>query len=135
MKRFLREVCLMLAGISALLGLAGCGSGAGTKASYDRISQEEAKEIMDSGENYILLDVRTPEEFRTGHIAGALLIPDYDIAEKAPAALPDKEALILVYCRSGNRSRRASAVLAELGYTQVKEFGGINTWPYGTVTS
>ena len=100
-------------------------------ASYEQITQEEAKQIMDTTNGYILLDTRTREEYDQSHIPGALLIPHTEIAERAEAELPDKDQLILVYCRSGNRSKQASAVLAELGYTNVKEFGGINTWPYG----
>ena len=99
-------------------------------ASYEQISQEEAKKIMDTGNGYILLDTRTREEYDQSHIPGALLIPHTEIAERAEAELPDKDQLILVYCRSGNRSKQATEVLVELGYTNVKEFGGINTWPY-----
>ena len=101
-------------------------------ASYEQITQEEAKQIMDTTNGYILLDTRTQEEYDQSHIPGALLIPHTEIAERAEEALPDKDQLILVYCRSGNRSKQASEILAELGYTNVKEFGGINTWPYET---
>ena len=99
-------------------------------ASYEQITQEEAKQIMDTTNGYILLDTRTQEEYDQSHIPGALLIPHTEIAQRAADELPDKDQLILVYCRSGNRSKQASEVLAELGYTNVKEFGGINTWPY-----
>ena len=99
-------------------------------ASYEQITQEEAKRIMDTGNGYILLDTRTREEYDQGHIPGALLIPHTEIAERAEEELPDKDQVILVYCRSGNRSKQASEVLAELGYTNVKEFGGIIDWPY-----
>lgn len=95
------------------------------------ISQEAAKEIMDTKE-CIILDVRTPEEFAEGHIPGAILIPDYEIAEKAPNILTDKDALILVYCRSGRRSKNAANQLVDMGYTNIKEFGGIIDWPYET---
>ena len=101
-----------------------------TMTDYVCITQEEAKRIIDTEEGYIILDVRTIEEFEGGHIPGAILIPDYEIEEKAPEKLTDKSQLILVYCRSGNRSKKASAALAEMGYTNVKEFGGINTWQY-----
>lgn len=101
---------------------------------YEQISAKEAKEIMDNNENYVILDVRTPEEFAEAHIEGAILIPDYEIGEKAEKVLTDKEQLILVYCRSGRRSKNASSELAELGYSNIKEFGGINDWPYGTVS-
>ena len=99
-------------------------------ASYEQITQEEAKQIMDTTNGYILLDTRTQEEYDQSHIPGALLIPHTEIAQRAADELPDKDQLILVYCRSGNRSKQASEALAELGYTNVKEFGGINTWPY-----
>ena len=99
-------------------------------ASYEQITQEEAKQIMDTTNGYILLDTRTREEYDQGHIPGALLIPHTEIARRADEELPDKDQLILVYCRSGNRSKQALEVLAELGYTNVKEFGGIHTWPY-----
>lgn len=95
-----------------------------------KITAEEAKQIMDSEANYIILDVRTDEEYAEGHIPNAILIPDYEIEEKAEAILTDKNQTILVYCRSGNRSKSASEILARLGYTDVREFGGINDWPY-----
>ena len=101
---------------------------------YISITGAEAKALMESEENYIILDVRTQEEFDDGHISGAILIPDYEIAEKAEDILTDKEQLILVYCRSGRRSKLASAVLAEMGYTNIKEFGGVIDWEYGLVT-
>lgn len=113
--------------ICLLLGLSACGQ---KDAGYEQISAEEAKQIMDTEEGYIILDVRTEEEYFLGHIPGAVLIPDYEIEDRAEAELTDKDQLILVYCRSGNRSKDASAALAEMGYTNVKEFGGINDWPY-----
>ena len=84
--------------------------------------------------NYIILDVRTPEEYRDGHIPGAINIPNEDIGTKEPSELPDKDQLIMVYCRSGNRSKQASRKLAELGYTNIVEFGGIIDWPGETVS-
>jgi len=100
---------------------------------YEQISAHKAKEIMDSTEKYYLIDARTEEEFQQGHIEGAILIPEYEIAERAEAEIPHKDALILVYCRSGRRSKIASSELVRLGYTNVKEFGGIIDWPYETV--
>ena len=97
---------------------------------YEMITQEKAKEIMDSGQKYTLLDVRTQQEYDEKHIEGAYLIPDYEIESRAEKELPDKDALILVYCRSGSRSKKASEKLANLGYTNIKDFGGINTWRY-----
>lgn len=95
------------------------------------ISQEEAKAIMDSGENYILLDVREQEEYDEGHIPGAVLMPYTQTRELAETLCPDQNALILVYCRSGRRSKIAAATLASMGYSDVREFGGIIDWPYG----
>ena len=100
---------------------------------YKQISAEEAKSIMDSGEKHIILDVREQNEYDAGHIPGAILIPYTEIESKANDMLPDKNATILVYCRSGRRSKIASESLAKLGYTNVKEFGGINDWPYEIV--
>lgn len=101
---------------------------------YEQIIAEEAKKLMDTESDYIIVDARTEEEFAEGHIPGAILIPEYEISDRADAELPDKDQLILVYCRSGRRSKIASAALAELGYTNVKEFGGIIDWPYEVVT-
>ena len=100
---------------------------------YEQISQSEAKEIMDTKSDYIIIDARTQEEFDEGHIENAILIPEYEIQEKAPELIPDKNALILVYCRSGRRSKIASEALVQLGYTNVKEFGGIIDWEYEIV--
>ncbi len=102
----------------------------GNGCMYEQITQLEAKSIIDSGKEHILLDVREKDEYDAGHIPGAILIPHESIAKKAPEMLPDKDALILVYCRSGRRSKIASETLALLGYTNVKEFGGINDWKY-----
>ena len=94
------------------------------------ITAEQAKEIMDTQEGYIILDVRTQEEYAQEHIPGALLLPLDDVKQNANVVLPDKDQLILVYCRSGRRSKTAAQTLAELGYTNIKEFGGIIDWPY-----
>ena len=99
---------------------------------YQQITAKEAKDIMDTEKEYVIIDARTDEEFATGHIKNAILIPEYEIAERAEKELPDKDALILVYCRSGRRSKIASEELVKLGYTNVKEFGGIIDWPYET---
>ena len=99
-------------------------------AIYVNITAEEAKQIMDSEEGYIILDVRTQEEYNQGHIPGAIVISHEEIAEKAEDVLTDKDQLILVYCRSGRRSKLAAEALVELGYTNIKEFGGIIDWPY-----
>jgi len=102
----------------------------GEKAMYEQITAENAKKIMDSGEEHIILDTREQDEFDEGHIPGAILIPYTEIENKAEEMLPDKDKLILVYCRSGRRSKIAAESLAKLGYTNVKEFGGIIDWPY-----
>ena len=102
----------------------------GEKTMYQQITAEEAKKIMVSGEEYIILDTREQDEFDEGHIPGAILIPYTEIENKAEEMLPDKDAQILVYCRSGRRSKIASESLAKLGYTNVKEFGGIIDWLY-----
>ena len=99
-------------------------------AVYVNITAEEAKQIMDTEEGYIILDVRTQEEYDEGHIPSAIVISHEEIAEKAEGVLTDKNQLILVYCRSGRRSKIAAEALVELGYTNIKEFGGIIDWPY-----
>ena len=101
-------------------------------AVYVNITAEEAKQIIDTEEGYIILDVRTQEEYDQGHIPGAIVISHEEIAEKAENVLTDKDQLILVYCRSGRRSKIAAEALVELGYTNIKEFGGIIDWPYET---
>ncbi len=100
---------------------------------YEQITQVKAKEIMDSGAEYILIDARTQEEFAQGHIEGAVMIPEYEIRDRAEQEIPEKDTLILVYCRSGRRSKIASEELVNLGYTNVKEFGGIIDWQYEIV--
>ena len=100
------------------------------KNTYQQITQETAKEMMDAGD-VVVLDVRERDEFDAGHIPGALLLPVGTITKDAAAAvIGDLDTVVLVYCRSGNRSKTASRALADLGYTNVYEFGGINTWPY-----
>ena len=100
------------------------------EAAYMNITAEEARQIMDSEDGYIILDARTQEEYDQGHIPGAIVISHEEIAEKAEEVLTDKDQLILVYCRSGRRSKIAAEALEELGYTNIKEFGGIIDWPY-----
>lgn len=101
---------------------------------YENITADEAKQIMDAETGYVILDVRTEEEYAEGHIPGAILIPDYEIAQKAESILPDKDQKILVYCRSGRRSKNAAEALLALGYTNIWEFGGIIDWNYGIET-
>ena len=121
----------MIPFLLALLLLTGCGGNA-ADGSYQQITQEKAKEMMDTQE-VIILDVREQDEFDNGHIPGAVLLPVGTIDENTAAdVIPEKDSTVLVYCRSGNRSKTASAALADLGYTNIYEFGGINTWPYET---
>ena len=109
----------------SLLLLTGCGGNSAD--GYQQITQEEAKEMMDTQE-VIILDVREQDEYDSGHIPGAVLLPVGSIDEDTAAeVIPEKDSAVLVYCRSGNRSKTASSALAELGYTNVYEFGGINT--------
>ncbi len=113
----------------SILLLTGC-SGGTSDGSYEQITQEAAKEMMDTQE-VIVLDVREQSEYDSGHIPGAVLLPVGSIDEEtATAVIPEKDSTVLVYCRSGNRSKTASSTLAGLGYTNIYEFGGINTWPY-----
>ena len=118
--------------LAAIL-LAGCSAPKET-ASYRQISVDAAITMMEEESGYIILDVRTPEEFADKHIPGAVNIPNETIGTEEIPELPDKDQLILVYCRSGNRSKQASEKLAALGYTNVVEFGGINSWPGETVS-
>ena len=108
--------------------------GAAVDSGYRRLTAEEAKRIIDGEEPYILLDVRTEVEYSQTRIDGAVLIPNTEIGARAPEELPDKEATILVYCRSGARSAAASETLAQMGYIHVYDFGGIINWPYETVS-
>lgn len=94
------------------------------------ITAQQAKQIMDTEEGYVILDVRTQEEYDEGHIPGAILIPNTEIEARAEEILTDKDPMILVYCRSGRRSKMAAEILVQLGYTNIKEFGGIIDWPY-----
>ncbi len=115
--------------IAAVLILSGCGN------SYTQISQDEAMQMMQEDTGYLIVDVRRPDEYAEGHIAGAVNVPNEEIGDEMPEALPDKDQILLVYCRSGNRSKEASQKLAGMGYTNVYEFGGINTWEGETETT
>ena len=118
----------------SLLLLAGCAAPVDSEASYQQISMDEAIAIMESESDYMILDVRTTEEFADKHIPDAINIPNETIGTEDIPELPDKDQLILVYCRSGNRSKQASDKLVGLGYTNIVEFGGINDWPGETVS-
>ena len=124
MKRILPAV------LTILLLFTGCGENSVNENSYQQITQEAAKVMMDTQE-VVILDVREQHEYDSGHIPGAVLLPVGTITEDTAAAVIDNlDTVVLVYCRSGNRSKTASQVLADLGYTNVYEFGGINDWPY-----
>ena len=135
MKLFL----MTLAGLFLLTGCGSVGKAAGgssqPKAVYRQVSAADAATLMETELDYIILDVRTQAEYDEAHIPGAICIPNETIGTEAIPALPDKNQLILVYCRSGNRSKQAAQKLAEQGYTNIVEFGGILSWPGETVSS
>lgn len=110
--------------LTLALALSGCAGG----ASFKQISQDEARQIMEESDDYIIVDVRRADEFAEGHIPGAVNVPNETIEEEAADALPDKEQTLLLYCRTGNRSKQAAQKLADLGYSNVYEFGGISEW-------
>lgn len=139
----MKKIFSFLALAASLLTLSACAApaAAATPAptatpvvEYKKISAADAKTRMDSGDEIIILDVRTKEEYDAGHIAGAILIPNETIIDKQPELLPELDAEILVYCRSGNRSAQAANKLIAIGYTNVVDFGGIIDWPYDVVT-
>ena len=122
--------------IAIIILLSGCtASQSRTDATYTQITQEEAKVMMDKNDGHIIVDVRRQDEYDTGHIPDAVLIPNESIADKQPEELPDLDQIILVYCRSGRRSKEAAQKLADMGYTNVYEFGGIIDWTGETVMS
>lgn len=133
MKRILLPLLLIL------FILTGCaqkldGDGMIGKATYIQIDQEKAKEMMAVNDGHVIVDVRRADEYAAGHIPGAILIPNESIGTEKPEQLPDKDQIILIYCRSGNRSKQAAQKLADMGYTNIYEFGGINTWTGEVVT-
>lgn len=123
-------VILLICSVTILF--CACREKSNAGAGYEQISQETAKMYMDTEQDYIILDTREAEEYAQGHIPDAMLIPYDEITQRAEKELPDKSALILVYCRSGRRSKIAAQSLADMGYTNVKEFGGIIDWEYET---
>ena len=110
------------------------GDGMIGKTTYIQIDQEKAKEMMAVNDGHVVVDVRRADEYASGHIPGAILIPNESIGTEKPDQLPDKDQIILVYCRSGNRSKQAAQKLADMGYTNIYEFGGINTWTGEVIT-
>lgn len=119
---------MLLAILSSALLLTGCIGGQ-VKAAYRRVSAEEAQQIMKNESGYQIVDVRTPEEYASGHIPNAICIPNESIGKQPPTELSDKKQLLLIYCRSGRRSKEAANKLVELGYENVVDFGGIVDWP------
>ena len=130
MKRFICIVSLLC------LCLASCASADGKNetAAYKQISQDEAQNMMEQDDGHVIVDVRRQDEYDAGHIPGAILIPNEEISDTQPSELPDLDQIILIYCRSGNRSKQAAQKLADMGYTNIYEFGGINTWTGEIVT-
>ena len=120
----MKKILPFLAAISALTA---CSS-VSNSSEYRQVSSAEAQKIMESESDYIILDVRREDEYASGHIPGAINVANEAIIDKEPKELPNKDQLILVYCRSGNRSKQAAAKLANMGYTNIVEFGGINEW-------
>ena len=129
----MKKWSLLILGLLLLLTACGSPTKNNQEMVFLNITAEEARKLMDSEKDRIILDVRSREEYDQGHIPGAILIPDTEIEAKAADLLPDKDQLILVYCRSGRRSKLAAQSLADLGYTNIREFGGILDWPYEVV--
>lgn len=126
---FILIVLLCLTGCSGNVSTASSAATSANTSGYKQISQEEAKEMMAKDDGHVIVDVRRQDEYNAGHIPGAILIPNESIDKERPKELPDLDQIILVYCRSGRRSKEASGKLAKMGYTNIYEFGGINTWP------
>ena len=124
----MRKLKRLLPFVLSLMLLSSCTSSGGSANSYRQISMDEAVKMMKDEKNYIILDVRRPDEFAEGHIPGAINVPNEEIGTAEISELPDKSQLILVYCRSGRRSKEASEKLVKLGYTNIVEFGGIQDY-------
>lgn len=126
----MKKLVLLAIAIISCMALTACGTEEASEegASYQQISTEEAVKMMEEEEDYIILDVRTEGEYEEKHIPGAVLVPNETIGTEEIEELPDKEQMILIYCRSGNRSKQAAEKLVKLGYTNIYEFGGINDW-------
>ena len=124
----MRKIKRLLPFVLSLMFLSSCGAPGSSSLGYRQISMDKAVKMMKDEKNYIILDVRRPDEFAEGHIPGAINVPNEEIGTAEIAELPDKSQMILVYCRSGRRSKEASEKLVKLGYTNIVEFGGINDW-------
>ena len=130
----MKQILVIL--LCMFITLSGCSSEKEQEGSvaYMMISQEEAKEMMARDDGHVVVDVRRQDEYDAGHIPGAILIPNESIGCDSPEALPDYDQIILIYCRSGNRSKQAAEKLVAMGYKHIYEFGGINTWTGEIVT-
>ena len=124
----MRKIRRLLPFVLSLMLLSSCGTPGSSSSSYRQISMEKAVKMMKDEKNYIILDVRRPDEFAEGHIPGAINVPNEEIGTAEIAELPNKSQLILIYCRSGRRSKEASEKLVKLGYTNIVEFGGIQDY-------
>ena len=124
----MRKIKRLLPFVISLMLLSSCGNAGSSSLGYRQISMDEAVKMMRDEKDYIILDVRRPDEFAEGHIPGAINVPNEEIGKTEIAELPNKSQLILVYCRSGRRSKEASEKLVKLGYTNIVEFGGILDW-------
>ena len=124
----MRKIKRLLPFVLSLMLLSSCGNAGSSSSGYRQISMDEAVKMMKDKKNYIILDARRPDEFAEGHIPGAINVPNEEIGTAEIAELPDKSQMILVYCRSGRRSKEASEKLVKLGYTNIVEFGGILDW-------
>ena len=124
----MRKIKRLLPFVLSLMLLSSCGNAGSSSSGYRQISMDEAVKMMKDVKNYIILDARRPDEFAEGHIPGAINVPNEEIGTAEIAELPDKSQLILVYCRSGRRSKEASEKLVKLGYTNIVEFGGIQDY-------
>ena len=127
-KMIKRRIVSIIAALVFLIAISGCSSQEGSV--YMNIGPEKAKEMMENLESFVLLDVRSEEEFSEGHIPGAIVIPHEEISERAENEIPEKDVPVFVYCRSGRRSKIAAEELVKLGYSEIYEFGGIGDWPY-----
>ena len=132
----MKRIMILLLALLLCLGAVGCAAEkAGEETmGYNQIDQETAKAMMEKDDGHVIVDVRRQDEYDEGHIPGAILIPNETIESERPQALPDLEQIILIYCRSGNRSKQAASKLAAMGYVNLYEFGGINTWTGEVVT-
>ncbi len=135
--KYIYIICIAVIAVAAviiMINIFRTGAGTSSEDGYIHITQEEAAEMMKSDDGHIIVDVRTHDEYRSGHIPGAVCIPVESIGSEQPDELPDLDQVILIYCRSGRRSKTAAGKLVSIGYTNIYEFGGITDWTGETVT-